>query len=101
MKNLFICGIVVIFMIGCFFGGIQYSRFSLNQRLVNIRAQDLGREGIPSTNAAQSINDDVRRIADERELLKKHIEINEKYLSSNDIDGLRKWTSKMKAELSK
>ena len=64
------------------------------------RINNLGGEGITPRKAVESINDDMRRISEERELLKKHIEINNKYFESNDIDGLKRWTSKMKVELS-
>lgn len=98
LENLTLCVILVILS---FLGGVKYEEKRVNSMLSSVRADDMGREGVPQKNAIQSINEDLRRMSEERELLKTHLEVNVRYLERNDIDGLRRWTSKMKDELFK
>jgi hypothetical protein len=99
MKFFIKAALVIISIILSFYLGVRYAWIELDERLLSARKNDPN-IAAGSLDPIKSINDDFRRIADEKLLLKKHLEISESYLEKGDVEGLKKWINNMKINLS-
>lgn len=99
MKLFIKTALVIISVVSIFYLGVRYAWIEMDERLLAVRNND---PNIASgaIDPIKSINDDFRRIADEKLLLKKHLDISESYLEKGDVEGLKKWINEMKINLS-